>query len=678
MKKTLLILSVGFSGMLCAQNAPVQPSKVTRAVMLMRPSNSAKAENSANASSTSSVSTHTNKAVRHVNHNLTTANKVEFATAENMFGVLTAECTQVTANQDLNMVAFTHREDMSLPSGSGAYETDYSLNYGTTWDADSSMDVVFKNISTRYPNGIVLNPVGNTIASQAYAITNGPHTNGTAWDSNAFGSIRLDGANTNEQEFLEYPNVTSSGLNVFSPPHFMSVTNDSIVHSVEYAWSLNSGSTDYDGFYGGVVNTGTWSGTTHSVTWANTVLKPNLASYDGSGITNDSDAEVQQVAMAWSQDGSVGYVVFFGNLDSAGYNYASLQPIVYKSTNHGASWAMMPMFNFGNIPNLVKYLIPAIDSNIKLPFWDIAGDSGGFYDGHDVDLTVDANYNLHIFGAIESGAIANPDSGGYSFNPSEAPSRYLYDVYTTSATGGWAADLLDSLKSPEGIDASNTLWTSAANGSLVWGARIQASRSTDGTMLFCTWLDDYAYDGEILSPDITTIGIDVTTNLKTYPSRVTTDGDNYFLMVSDIAIPNGTCWDIPCVVALDPAAPDEGITPVEFDYVQGATLCDTAFHLSTSGINEVANVNSGFSITPNFPNPFANITNFNITLSKESVVSVDIFNLLGEKVGTLGTQQMTSGTHEMTINGSEWNTGIYFYRVTVDGQSITQKMAVQK
>ncbi len=70
---------------------------------------------------------------------------------------------------------------------------------------------------------------------------------------------------------------------------------------------------------------------------------------------------------------------------------------------------MMPLMNYGNIPSLAKYLVPTLDSGgVARPFWDINGDSAGFYTGHDVDLTVDANNNLHIFGAIKSGAIANP------------------------------------------------------------------------------------------------------------------------------------------------------------------------------------------------------------------------------------------------------------------------------
>ncbi len=271
------------------------------------------------------------------------------------------------------------------------------------------------------------------------------------------------------------------------------------------------------------------------------------------------------------------------------------------------------------------------------------------------------------------------DSGGYSYNPAISLPKYIFDLYTTTANGGWKAELLDSLETPEGIDASNTNWTSTANGSLVWGARIQATRTHDGKKVFCTLssLDDYVPETEMLSPDITSVGVDVTTNMKTSPMRATNDGDNWFLQVSDIAIPNGSCWDIPCVVAADPAAPDEGITPVEFMYVKGNTFCNSDFTIPVA-INTVKNSNASFSISSNYPNPFNNITNFSINLTNESVVSVVVYNLLGEVVYTIPAQKMNNGTHLITLNGSNWNSGVYFYSVIADGQSITKKMVVQK
>jgi len=330
---------------------------------------------------------------------------------------------------------------------------------------------------------------------------------------------------------------------------------------------------------------------------------------------------------------------------------------------------MMPMFNFRTIPNLVQYIRPTIDSpSVKIPMWDINGDSGYYY-GHDVDATVDTNGNLHIFGAIAPCAIANPDSGGYQFNPAPSGGRYIYDVYTTTATGGWKAKFIDSLTTPMGAYGTETIWGTAAGGGIGYGARIQASRSTGGGKVFCTWDDDFFGDNTLVNPDIVTAEIDANTEKLYGPTRVTSDGNNYFLMVSDIAIENGGCWNIPCAVVNDLNAPDDGTKPIQYYYVAGVCAVD--------GVNEIKSSQAaGFSVSQNFPNPFTKLTSFNVNVNESSDVSVDVYNMVGQKVWSMNTEKMEPGTHSVTISAA-LSSGVYFYQVIANGSSITHKMIVE-
>lgn len=661
-KSVLFVAAVGFCFMASAQsNNKSLSARVGRAGRLQPPAYCMpNAENHLTKSSAKNIV----KKSAHNTYRATNAqsfNKIKFGTSYNLFSALTPTCTQVTYNQDLGMIAFTHRESAALPYGSGAYQTDYSLDGGSTWDTATAL--VNKNLADRYPNGVILNPMGNSNPAMAYAISSGPHVTGSSWDSVAFSSVRLDGSNVDEQEVMMYPNTVSLALNVFSPPHFMSATDDSMVHSVQSAWTLNGNY--FAGFYGAVVNSGVWNGATHKVTWTSSIIRPHFASYDGPSAAFDTSAELSDIAMAWSQDGKVGYVVFFGNLDSTGYNYASEQPIVYKSSDHGATWNMMPLYNFKNIPNLVKYLRPTVDSGFKIPFWSINYDSG-YYSGHYEDVTVDSNYNLHIFGAIQPGAIANPDSGGYTFNPAFSGGRYIYDVYTTTASGGWQATFIDSLNSPLGAYASESPW---ATGSIAYGARIQASRNKSGSKVFCTWDDDFVTgNGTINYPDIVTAAIDVATNKVTGPTVVTNDADNFFLHVSDIAYYNGGCWNIPCVVIGDPS-PSDGTTPIDYYFVQGVCA-------QPNGINEVSAPADKFTVSANYPNPFSKYTQFDVTLTESANVSVDVFDVVGQKVWSMNAGKMTSGKHTLTINNS-FSPGVYFNRVTINNQTVTHKMIAQ-
>ncbi len=207
----------------------------------------------------------------HRSHNIAAFNKVKVSGSGNLFSVLTAACSQLSYNTDLNMIGFTHRESSYYSFGIGAYETDYSLDGGSTWDTSTIVNKFpSPTIGTRYPNGLILNPAGNLTPSLAYAVSTGPHTQGTLWDSVYFSSIRLNGTNTNEQRKIMYPNAATSPFTVYCPPHFETVCDDSTIHSVQEAWTYNSGLTATYGFYGAIVNTGTWSN--GSLTWTTQVI----------------------------------------------------------------------------------------------------------------------------------------------------------------------------------------------------------------------------------------------------------------------------------------------------------------------------------------------------------------------------------------------------------------------
>ncbi len=67
----------------------------------------------------------------------------------------------------------------------------------------------------------------------------------------------------------------------------------------------------------------------------------------------------------------------------------------------------------------------------------------------------------------------------------------------------------------------------------------------------------------------------------------------------------------------------------------------------------------------NFPNPFNSSTIIRYSLSSESDVSLQVYNLLGQKVRTLVEGGQTIGYHEVRFDGSSLASGVYFYRLQV-------------
>ena len=84
----------------------------------------------------------------------------------------------------------------------------------------------------------------------------------------------------------------------------------------------------------------------------------------------------------------------------------------------------------------------------------------------------------------------------------------------------------------------------------------------------------------------------------------------------------------------------------------------------TSNMDDNQKLSSNFKLSQNYPNPFNPTTTIKYNLPQSSVVSLQIFNSLGENVKTLYSGLQTSGTHEIVFDGSSLPSGIYFYQIT--------------
>lgn len=89
-----------------------------------------------------------------------------------------------------------------------------------------------------------------------------------------------------------------------------------------------------------------------------------------------------------------------------------------------------------------------------------------------------------------------------------------------------------------------------------------------------------------------------------------------------------------------------------------------------------------FSIN-NYPNPFNPSTSLSYTLDRESRVSIEIFNVKGQKVKTLINDVKPIGNHSVEWNGTDQNgnscsSGIYFYKFISEDHQVTKKMLMVK
>ena len=87
---------------------------------------------------------------------------------------------------------------------------------------------------------------------------------------------------------------------------------------------------------------------------------------------------------------------------------------------------------------------------------------------------------------------------------------------------------------------------------------------------------------------------------------------------------------------------------------------------------------AAFAVDQNTPNPFNPTTTIGFTLSEAGHVTVDIYNVAGQKVDTLIDDTMSTGRHSLVWDASGMSAGVYFYTVKSGNFSNTMKMTLLK
>jgi hypothetical protein len=87
---------------------------------------------------------------------------------------------------------------------------------------------------------------------------------------------------------------------------------------------------------------------------------------------------------------------------------------------------------------------------------------------------------------------------------------------------------------------------------------------------------------------------------------------------------------------------------------------------------------SSYSVSQNYPNPFNPTTKINFALPKSGLVTLKVYNMLGKEVATLVNEVKNVGTYSVDFNASTLSSGIYFYKVSVNGFNEVKKMMLIK
>jgi len=89
------------------------------------------------------------------------------------------------------------------------------------------------------------------------------------------------------------------------------------------------------------------------------------------------------------------------------------------------------------------------------------------------------------------------------------------------------------------------------------------------------------------------------------------------------------------------------------------------------------------NLKQNYPNPFNPETVIEFNLQETSAVSLEIYNIRGQKIRTLASETLNEGNHKFRWDGKDDNnnetgTGVYLYKLKTPTRTETKRMIMMK
>lgn len=99
---------------------------------------------------------------------------------------------------------------------------------------------------------------------------------------------------------------------------------------------------------------------------------------------------------------------------------------------------------------------------------------------------------------------------------------------------------------------------------------------------------------------------------------------------------------------------------------------------TTSTIEPESQINQSFRLEQNYPNPFNPITTIEFYLPVSENITLEVFNSSGQLVKTLVNGQKEAGQHNVSFDGTNLASGLYYYQLSSSSFLQTQKMLLVK
>lgn len=637
----------------------------------------------------------------------------------NTYGMLVSQSRPLQYNDNVNAVSFVHRKSDTYTAtptnnNSGSIVAEISSDWGNNWDSTCIWASVEGG---RYPQGAIYAGIGNSNVANAYIVGCGPTVSNNLFTGNWYASKKLAApgstlynstpdAAPNAQQFLSFtlPTYPANQMQHGWSRYGFSSTDDGVVRSLALIENDLQGLSTMRGV---MVVTGAFSAGTF--TWTTDSLVPNCV-LDASGEKHLSST----VQMAWNESGTVGYAVMLGALSSASLSNRGYQPIIYKTTNSGASWAQVSGIDFNSpamSPILDHISTTATNTNLAIPFVD------------DYDMTVDVNNRLHIGATLMStfghssdsinfiGQFTHSDGEAYKWGHSPGNRPYLYD-FIGDGTSPWTFVTVDSIStegpspSPTGDGFNDNPWdpTGTGGSKLSVDSRIQLGRTPDGHYVTFAWSEsDTNFTNNARKwnslPNIKArlMSIGSGTNMYQVSSteqNVTQYPASQGTVNPDVSIRATLHYMSPTtssatVLPSIPGCVVDLITPFTvtnsdpYSQLTNNTTWYTSAQLSytfasCSGIpvGALEENQTGIEQSIIYPNPAKNSAVLSINIPEKTPLEIGIYNIVGQ-LQSQNTYPTVSGVNNIQLDLSALPQGVYLVKLKSGNASSNKKIIIE-
>lgn len=593
------------------------------------------------------------KAVKHNWDGTSEVGRTEITKSINIYTALVEEQTCISYNAATNSILFASRGGTGAAGTGNDIVASVSNDGGISFNSFIAAQSANSNL-LRYPSGAIYNPAGNTSPDQAYFSVSGPVTRSSVWTGTFFGMGTLSGQN------LSLTSIDKTGNGDLLLRGGMTIDGQGIGHIAGMQYVGSSGITEYKA----VVFRGVFDGGNNTMNWASVDMMPGVVK----GTDGIYAMAYQMNNVAFSPDGSVGYLMYVGSDNRAPQNdLCGYQPIVYKTTDGGATWNQMAYIDLKNNAVMSDYLFGLRRDNgtVKPHF-------------NEADLVVDSKGDLHIFASVAGTYSDHIDSVGRFIFKYEKGA--IFELTNVDQSDTWYVNYVDTLATREvkAEEGGYGQGTDAAG----WSHRVQASRSADGNRVFVTWTDtDPVFWGfQTIDdyfnryPDIKGWGRDITNNKRTLAKNFTNTsdfaGDNFFNYAGEVARTIDGGNEIAYTTTVIDFAGGPGAAVTHF-YVNGIQFNDNDFVIT--GVKENSSVVNSIDV---YPNPAKDQATIKMNLAKGGNAEIALYNITGQKVYSQNIEAQ-QGAQQITLPVANLNSGVYFYSVTINGERVSRKLVVE-